>query len=375
MRFSKWNDMKILFDHQIFSKQIYGGASKYFCEVMKRIPTSNWETTTLFSNNEYVRNLHLFRYCNVIPGSYFNGKATFLDYLNRPYSLLRLARGNYDVFHQTDFATYYFGAVKSKKVVTTFHDMNYTLFYHQYSNGLKKRLDKLIFLQKKSVERADKIIAVSHNTKKDLVTLWNVNPEKIAVIHHGVDKTRIPNLDPAKIISNPYLLYVGERSIFKNFDRLLHAFAMVVTKYPNLKMICTGRPFTDVENKLFDSLQLKDRLVSISANERTMAQLYRDAEMFVYPSYSEGFGMPILEAMVYDCPVVVSNASCLPEVAGDAGVYFDPFNVEDLSQKIELLLSSTSLRNEVIAKGIKQLEKFSWEKSAQEHMEVYQSLL
>lgn len=367
--------MKILFDHQLFSKQIYGGASKYFCELLKRIPASDWVNTTIFSNNVHIRNQGLLNYLNVLPNTYFKGKATLMDYFNRPYTLWKLWKGDYDVFHQTDFATYYFGAMKSKKFVVTFHDMNYTLHNECYSRTPTNDVNKLISLQKKSVERADKIVAVSHNTKMDLVNLWNINPEKIVVIHHGVDKIRIPKLNPDRVLDDPFLLFVGERYGFKNFSRFIQAFELISKKHPDLKLICTGRAFSEEEKNQIGALHIQDKLVQILADEQTMARLYRDAEMFVYPTFSEGFGMPILEAMVYNCPVLVSNASCLPEVAGDAGMYFNPFEIEDIAKKIELLLTTPILREEMVAKGIKQLEKFSWEKSALEHMSLYQSLL
>lgn len=367
--------MTILYDNQIFSMQIYGGASKYYYELLKRIPVTDWDTTTLISNNEYIRNQELFKYLDFMPNHYFKGKSTLMDLLNRPYTLYKLKYGNYDVFHQTYYETYYFHAIKGKKMVTTFHDMNYSKFKEFYTKTLTNDVNARELLQKKSVERADKIIAVSHNTKKDLINLWNVNPEKIVVIHHGVEKNRIPNLDPVRIVAEPYILYVGERYGFKNFARFIQAFALVCDKHRDLKLICTGRAFSEEEKNQIETLHIQDKLVQILANEKTMARLYRDAEMFVYPSFSEGFGMPILEAMVYDCPVVVSDASCLPEVAGDAGVYFNPYQIEDMAQKIESLLTDPSLREKMIAKGIKQLEKFSWEKSAQEHMAVYQSLM
>lgn len=367
--------MKILYDNQIFSIQIFGGASKYYYELLNKIPVSEWETTTLFSNNEYIRNRNLFHYLDFMPKHYFKGKSTLMDLLNRPYTLFKLKYGNYDVFHQTYYETYYFKAIKGKKMVTTFHDMNYSKFKEFYTKTLTNDVNARELLQKKSLERADKIIAVSHNTKKDLVNLWNVNPDKIDVIHHGVEKNRIPNLDSERVVPEPYILYVGERYGFKNFARFIQAFALVSFNHRELKLICTGRAFTEEEKKQIESLHIQDKLVQISANESTMARLYRDAEMFVYPSFSEGFGMPILEAMVYDCPVVVSDASCLPEVAGEAGLYFDPYQIDDMTQKMELLLSSCSLRTEFVKKGRIQLEKFSWEKSAHEHLEVYQSLM
>jgi len=367
--------MRILYDNQIFSIQIYGGASKYYYELLKRIPASDWDTTTIISNNEYIRNQELFSYCDFLPNYYFKGKAYLMDYLNRPYSLFKLKYTNYDVFHQTYFATYYFKAIKAKKMVTTFHDMNYTRYSDLYKKTVTNDVHEKELLQKKSVERADKIIAVSHHTKKDLINFWNIDPERIVVIHHGVNKIKIANLDNSRIVVNPYILYVGERYGFKNFSRFIKAFTIVSEKNRDLKLVCTGRAFSYEEINELNKLNLMDKTVQIYANERTMARLYRDAEMFAYPSFSEGFGMPVLEAMVYDCPVVVSNASSIPEVAGEAGVYFDPFQIEDIADKMGTLLSSSSLRKEKIALGIRQLDQFSWEKTAQEHIAVYQSLM
>jgi len=367
--------MKILYDNQIFSKQIYGGVSKYFCEMLKRMPSTDWDTTTIISNNEYLRNLKLFRYCNFMPDHYFKGKASLMDFLNRPYTMYKLKFGDFDVFHQTDFASYYFPVIKGRKMVTTFHDMNYTKCKDVYTNTVTNDVNEREILQKKSLQRADKIISVSHNTKKDLIEYWNIEPEKIVVIHHGVDKNKIENLEATRIIAEPYLLFVGERYGFKNFTRFIQAFSIISKKYPDLKLVCTGRAFSNEEINEMKCLKVLDKAIQISANEVTMARLYRDAEMFVYPSFSEGFGMPVLEAMVYDCPVVVSNLSSIPEVAGDAGIYFDPYQVDDIAEKIESLLVSPSLSKEKVALGIKQLENFSWEKSAQKHLAVYQSLM
>ena len=367
--------MKILYDHKIFSTQKFGGVSKYFCELLKNIPREYWDTTTFIANNEYIKSSKLFNYYDFLPNLPFKGKALLMNLLNRPYTYGKLMAGNYDIFHQTDFDTYYFKAIKGKKMVMTFHDMNYSKFRNLYTNTLTNNIDKRELLQKKSIERADRVIAVSQNTKNDLMNIWNVNPEKIVVIHHGVDNNKRTDLDMGRVIENPYILYVGERYGFKNFDRFIKAFSIVAQNNVDLKLICTGRNFSDEEKNVIQNLRLTNKTIQICADEYTMAKLYRDAEMFVYPSYSEGFGMPILEAMVYDCPVAVSNASCLPEVAGDAAVYFDPYQIDDMAEQMEALLTSTALRKEKITLGIKRLKHFSWEKTAQEHIAVYQSLL
>jgi len=367
--------MKILYDHQIFSIQKYGGASRYFCELLKNLPRENWETTTLFSNNEYLKFADLFPYHDFLPKGNFRRKSFIMNTLNKPYSLYKLKQEQYDIFHQTHFETYCLKAIGSKKMVTTFHDMNHVKFADLYKHNLLKGKSWMETVQKKSIARADKIIAISQNTKNDLINIWNINPEKIVVIYHGVDKKRIVDLDKKRIIDNPYILYVGEREGFKNFDSLAKAFSILSQEYPELKLVCTGQRFSDYEKTKLKDLKILMKTVQISADEQTMAKLYRDAEIFVFPSLSEGFGMPILEAMVYDCPVALSNTSCLPEIAQNAGVYFDPYKVEDIVDKIKQIIVNPTLRDEKISLGKERLNHFSWEKTATEHLELYRSLL
>lgn len=367
--------MKVLYDHQIFSIQRYGGASKYFCELLKRIPREYWDTTTLFSCNEYIKSAKLFSYFDFAPNHYFKGKAFLMNNLNKIYSRYRLKNDKYDIFHQTYFGNYCLKAIGGKRMVTTFHDINHFKYAEQYPGNLLINIKKIKILQKKSIDRADKIIAVSHNTKKDLIDLWDINSEKIVVIHHGVDNKKIENLDTKRIVPNPFVLFVGLRDGFKNFDRFVKAFSIVSESNPDLMLICTGRKFSNEEIKKLTRLKIIERTEQISADERTMAMLYRDAFLFVYPSLNEGFGMPILEAMLYGCPVILSNTGSFPEIAGDSGLYFDPYQVEDIAEKIKLVLESEKMREEKINSGFDRLKHFSWEKTAQEHLKVYQSLL
>lgn len=340
------------------------------------MPQGSWNTTVRFSNSIYLYQQALIPYSNFLPNRSFPGKNILMDFLNRPETLVKIIanRDQYDVFHQTYFSTYYFPFLKNKKVVSTFHDMNYTKYKSLYKKTLLRDVSRDEALQKESLKRADHIIAISQFTKNDLVEQWRINPEKITVIHHGVDKNSIDFSGLDRICPYPFLLYVGERGMFKNFSNVLKAFEILSRNYPDLRLICTGSHFSVFERNEFINRHVEDKILHVPADEYTLARLYHDAEVFVYASYSEGFGMPVLEAMVYDCPVAVSNASCLPEVVGDAGVYFDPFQYEDMAEKIEQLFTSVERRNTIIQLGRKRLEAFSWEKTAEEHMSVYQSL-
>lgn len=357
--------MRVLFDHQLFSYQRYGGASKYFCELLYHLPYEVWDTTTLFSNNEYVKNLNLFKYVR-ITGFCFRGQGRAMNMLNKPYSLYRLLqKSKYDIFHQTHFETYCLSVIGNKPMVTTFHDVNFSTFNYN---------KRLVCLQRKSLERANKIITVSVNTKNDLMSYFNVKEEKIEVIYHGIELKNIP-FSSERYMERPYILYVGTRNGNKNFDRLAQAFVLLNRKYPDLCLLCTSLTFTSKELSRFHELGIGDVVFHVSADENLMSQLYRDAELFVFPSLYEGFGLPILESMAAQCPVVLSNTSCFPEIANDAGAYFNPYDIDSIFEMMDKVLTDTQYRDRLIRLGNERVKFFSWEKCAQMHLNLYKTLL
>ncbi|GAP72123.1 glycosyltransferase, group 1 [Candidatus Symbiothrix dinenymphae] len=360
--------MKILYDHQIFSLQKYGGVSKYFSEMLYCMSKEYWTTSVLFSNNEYLKNKKLLQCKQIFPQYWFRGQGRLMLEINKPYSIYRILKGDFDVFHQTNFETYCLPFLKGKPMVTTFHDMNFATY---------NRDDRMVKLQKKSVARADKIIAISENTKKDLVEMWNIAPPKIDVVYHGIDETIPDRLIGERIVHYPYILYVGRRGGFKNFQFLAKAFAKIKSQdhYGSLKLVCTSEPLSATEIAFLQEIKVWNDIIHIAASEKTMANLYKYAELFVFPSIYEGFGMPILEAMSYGCPSVIAKASCFPEVAKDAAVYFDPYDVDDLIYKITNMLDDKAKRHQYADKGYLRCKDFSWAKTAQGHLNVYQSLL
>jgi glycosyltransferase involved in cell wall biosynthesis len=357
--------MKVLFDHQIFSYQRYGGASKYFAMLLNALPRDVWETTTLFSNNEYVDHLRLFKTYHFFNSAYFRGQGRIMNVMNKPYSIFRLKKNDYDIFHQTHFETYCLKNIGNKPMVTTFHDINFSTLNPS---------PKIVTLQKKSLERADKIIAISKNTKQDLIRLFNIKENKIVVIYHGIDLPPSCNHENS-IIKEPYILYVGTRTNHKNFHRLIKAFAVLSKEYPEIKIVCTHKKFNTTELNQFKSLHIENQIIHISATEEMMSNLYQNALFFIFPSLYEGFGMPILEAMINHCPVALSNASCFPEIAQNAGIYFDPENIDSIADTMRELINNENLRDNLRKLGDKRVKDFSWEKCAQEHLKLYQSLL
>lgn len=358
--------MKVLFDHQLFSYQRYGGASKYFAELLANLPREIWETTTIFSNNEYVKSLNLFNCKHFLPNYFFHGQGRIMNELNKPYSKKILREQKFDVFHETHFETYCLKPLGNKPMVTTFHDINFSTFNDN---------PKIVRLQKKSLERANHIITISENTKKDMLRLFDIDESKITVIYHGIEPVDLTCIKKERLVKEPYILYVGARNGNKNFDRFIIAFAELHRKHPEIFLVCTRSDFSKSEKERLKKLDCIDSVKFVSANESEMQQLYRDCEFFVFPSLYEGFGMPLLEAMVCGAPVVCSNASCFPEIAKDAALYFAPESVDDMKEKMIQLLEDKNLRAELSAKGSVRVKDFSWKKCAEEHMKVYESLI
>lgn len=358
--------MKIFFDHQIFSLQRYGGVSRYFVEIMKRIPKKNWMTSTVFSNNAYVQETGLFPIHSFLPRTTFYGKERLMSLAGNAYSGYKILTENVDVFHQTDYNPYCISFLKKRNIpmVTTCHDLNFATI---------NKCGYLMKWQKISMENADAIISISDYTKNELIRLWNIPSDKITVIHHGVNQPE--NLQYSKVVNFPYILYVGTRFDFKNFNSVLKTAKNLFYKHKDLRLVCTGTKFQTAEIRLMDELGIRDRIIHISASERQLYSLYHFAELFVFPSYSEGFGMPLLEAMANMCPVVCSNTSCFPEIAGDAALYFSPYDIDEMYDVLDLLLSSSSKRDIYITKGMQRVRRFSWDVSAKAHLDVYQKLI
>ncbi len=358
--------MKVLFDHQIFTSQQFGGVSKYFAEVIHRLPPESWKISAWLSNNEYARHYGLFKMTPFLPGRNFRGKGRVMAELGKPYSLKIMRRGDFDVVHQTNFDPYLFKAIKGKPVVTTYHDTNFVTEYNYNP--------RMIRLQTESLRRSDAIIAISENTRRDMLKYFDLNPDKITVIHHGIEMPRIPAGLEARIVEEPYILYVGMRHLFKNFKNFVKGFGAIADKFPDVKVVCTRNPFNKEEHELFAQLGITDRMQVVTADEVTLNRLYRDALFFVFPSLYEGFGMPILEAMANGCPTAIADASCFPEIGGDASLYFNPEDTDSIADTLKTMIQDESLRRELTRKGLQRASKFSWQRCADSHYALYKSL-
>lgn len=246
----------------------------------------------------------------------------------------------------------------------------------------KKDLYQLEQWTKYSVKKASAIITISEASKRDILKTYTLSEDKVSVVYPGIKPMQglTPHIYPTQElqrkfgIKEKYLLFVSTLQPRKNIVRLIEAFSRLKeTKDHKLQLVIVGKKGWLYEEILAAPDQFavsQDVLFLDFVSNDELAVLYQHAQAFVFPSLYEGFGLPILEAMKYGCPVITSNVSSMPEAGGDAAEYVDPLDVEDITKKIEKVLSDGSLRKEMIAKGKKQIEKFSWEKAGKETLEV-----
>jgi glycosyltransferase involved in cell wall biosynthesis len=237
-----------------------------------------------------------------------------------------------------------------------------------------------------AVKRAKKIIAVSNYTKNDILRYFRVEPKKVRVIYEGSPDELRPCLENtafAKAVSfqgtaldkRPYLLYVGNAYPHKNLEKLILAFEKLSQQKEDLQLVLVGELdyfYQRLQKQFFD---IKGVVFTDFVSDQELVSLYQNASLYVFPSLCEGFGLPPLEAMTYQLPVIASEASCLPEVLGPAAVYFNPEDIEDMAKKIKQVLEDRALQEKLISEGKKRIEKYSWTKMAQETLEVYRWIL
>ena len=360
----------VLFDYQMFNLQKYGGISRYFANTFYKVKKSlkvSCKLGLLFSNNHYIKN-ERFPLNNFFFRWLFN-KESRIKKWNKVYCKYLLKRNNFDVFHPTYFNPYFLKYLK-KPLVITIHDMTYEALPEYFSNA-----DPLTFQKRFLAHKADKIIAISQNTKNDIIRYFNINENKIEVIHHGIDLKMPVNTKIVENIPEEFLLYVGDRNGYKNFYRYLSLCYKLKEIFPKLNFVFVGGgAFKVAEKERLRSHNLTDYCTQINASDEQLNYLYTKARLFVFPSLYEGFGLPILEAFKVGCPIASSNNSCFKEIGGNAIAYFDPYNVSDIYDVVFSVLKNSSRRKELINNGFDRINFFPLEKQISETIELYKSL-
>jgi len=266
--------------------------------------------------------------------------------------------------------------------VVTIHDLSYLYFPEDF---LKKDLYQLKNWTRYSVNKATKIIAVSKTTKKDIIKYYRVNEEKVSVIYNGGPRCHPEPFDFAQgklgvegsqnklRTLKPYILYVGTIQPRKNLSVLIEAFNKFITINKDFKLIIVGKKgwlYEDIFQKVKEMTLGKKVVFTDHVSDQQLVWFYKNAFCLVLPSLYEGFGLPVLEAMNFNCPTIISYSSSLPEVGGEASLYFDPKNSLELVEKLKALKDNNQLRDELINKGKKRINEFSWEKCGEQTLEV-----
>lgn len=338
--------MKIIFDYRILTHKSYTGVENYAYNTLVNLRKNvDVNLSKPIINNRLFSNI---------------------------WSLLILAFKNGDIiFYPTMFAPLFnFG---NKKVVTTIHDIAFitqantfsSFFQFYYKNSIKR-----------VIKKADRIITVSNFSKSEIEKYYPESIGKIRVAYLGSSSIfkQIDNIEKKEQI-----LYVGSLNERKNFIGVLKAFELL--NIHNYKLIIVGNFFSNY--KLSKEVQKNIQKAKNNPNiefrhgvsNEELVKIYNESKLFLFPSFYEGFGLPVLEAMSCGTPVICSNTSSLPEVGGDAVVYCNPYDIHDIKSKIELVINDENLQKEMINKGLERAKLFSWEKSASEHIEIFRETL
>ncbi|OGH42343.1 MAG: hypothetical protein A3H79_01155 [Candidatus Levybacteria bacterium RIFCSPLOWO2_02_FULL_36_8b] len=294
-------------------------------------------------------------------------------------------RSKPDVFFSP---THYLPILPPKNSASSILDVSYLRFPELFK---RSDLQQLTIWTKFSIKKAKKIFTISQASKDDIIKEYGVSEEKVVVTYPGIkSEIRIPKseinskftMQNSKVlkekygISGDYILFVGTLQPRKNIVKLVEAFSRLRKK--DIKLIVVGTKGWQYEEilqapKKFN-IQNKVKFLD-NVTDEDLPAFYKNALCFVLPSLYEGFGLPVLEAMRYGCPVLTSNASSLPEAGGDAAIYVDPLDVNDITKNLELIINNEKLRKKLVEKGYEQVKKFSWEKTARETLNALEGLM
>jgi glycosyltransferase involved in cell wall biosynthesis len=379
--------MQIVFDHQSFTRQGHGGVSRSFVELAGALNQLEDVSSEIFAPlhwNEYLTKPPASQYSRGV----YQSRGIFKLWnqrwqLNHALTGLRCRFAPPDIFHETWYDERFVKLPKSARRATSVHDLIYQR-HPEWTPDADERSQQLTA----SLDRADVILCVSQHTKNDLLE-WmpRLQSKPAYVVYHGVSKWLEPNTGEtstqhgvghtATSRARPFLLYVGQRSSKnKNFQALARAFAASGLAKDASLLCFGGGAFSEAENGFFRELGLQEhQIIQDSGDDAALAAAYSGALALVYPSLYEGFGLPLLEAMVHSRPVASSYASCLPEVGGDACLYFNPEDIEQMADTLRKICYDSTLREDLIHKGTERARLFTWEKSAHAALAAYQSVL
>ena len=364
--------MNIVYDYQNLSNPRHSGISRYFVELAARInrfagcraqivsPIARSPILAEHRNRVDAVGLDLPR-LTILPDRMVR---LVNEVLFRGYTAI----SSPDIVHETEYGPRR-TAPESSKIVTTIHDTIPERLRHLYGD-----FDRAHARKQTAMARADHVICVSESTRRDLLELYDVDPTRVTVALLG--SSLIPVKEEPVDLGMPYFLYVGSRSVHKNFGALVQAFAGAGLQRTHRLVVFSSVPFGQDELQIMERTALpRDRMMRVAGDDRQLARFYSSAEALVYPSLYEGFGIPVLEAMRCCCPVITSNVSSMPEVAGDAAIYVDPNDVGSIATAMMRVASSPETRIQMIGKGMERERCFSWDRCAAQTHAIYKDVL
>lgn len=374
--------MRIGIDVRVLSRGTVTGVEEYTLNLLSALLFSDKSNNYFLFYNAYNKvnlNFDWLSLSNVnlkqfqIPNRFFFISARYLKFPK----IDKLLSG-IDVY----FNPHFFAAPVSKKCskITTFHDLSFER-HPEFFSFKKRNWHEFLIKPKKEAKEAKFIIAVSESTKQDLVDIYGINSEKIKVIYPGISlssdkfktsdyRTNLERVKKKYKLPGRFILYFGTIEPRKNIKGLIEAFENLNSSYSNkngYKLVIAGSKgwlYKDIIKKARDSKFCKDIFFTGYVQQEDKPYLYSLSDLFVYPSFFEGFGFPPLEAMACGVPTITSNNSSLPEVVGDGALMINAYNVDEMTWSIKEVLENNSLRKKMIKKGFQRVGRFSWDKCA-----------
>lgn len=357
--------IKVLFESSIFLHQKVGGISRYITTLNKHLfkygvsskifsPLSiNYHLDNDKNNIYFLKFEYIPRFCRKIFFSINNFLTLIYIFIKKP-----------DILH---FSYYNNSLAKFLNIpyIITVYDL-----IHEKINFTQKQFTHEQFKKKDILNKAKHIICISNQTKKDLIKIYKVNKNKISVVYLGTEKKKFKIKKKKK-----FILFVGSRIEYKNFEKLAQAFGNSKYLRKNYKIICFGgNAFKNQELKFFDKLGIKNKIQYLKGDDSQLEKLYKEASLYISVSLSEGFGLTLLEAMKFKCPVVCSDIPVFREIYKGGCVYIKPKNITSIQRGVENILKSSYKQKKLIVKSNKIIDRYNWEKCAFNTSEIYKKV-
>ncbi len=357
--------VEVFFDTKFFEWGRYGGIPRYTAYLYHHLHEHGVNVTMplLFNSNHYLKG-------SVWPLSEQKLLRKIEKKANKAYYDIKV-RGRYDLMHPT-FDDHQ-RVPKGCPLVFTVHDMLH--FRMPGAIHDKAMCERIAARQRREFARAVRLIAITEYTRRDLLDCCpEIDPARVEVIHHGLMTPPVA-ASAERVVEGDFLLFVGTRNKYKNFDWFIGEAAPIARRY-GLRIMCTGGgPFGAAERETIRKAGAGDITLQGDVDDGQLRWLYENAACFVFPSLSEGFGLPVLEAFDAGCPQLLSHATCLPEIGGDAALYFDPRGEGSLAAALGRMLDDGALRGELVARGRERVKLFSPDTMVAKTAAFYRSAL